>query len=254
MHNQHQQHKKGYNRMTKTDDLDIVYVVRPGESNEELRYSLRSIAKNMPHKRVIIAGYKPSWVKGVTYIANPQKGNKYENSRGNWRAITKQPDIKNFILFNDDFFVMQHTPKLPVYHAGSLTEMIAYYHSRFPGQAYVNILSRTSVMLERLGVPTKEQKSYALHVPMIMNSQKRANLREFAKIVDPEDRTIDMRTLYGNFYRLGGTEMADIKISRKEVLPDTSQTFLSTLDASFRDGKVGVYIRNSFPDKCRYEV
>ncbi|MFF3129757.1 hypothetical protein ACFVRD_48125 [Streptomyces sp. NPDC057908] len=40
---------------------DIVYVVRPWNQNEQLRYSLRTLA-NLPHRRVWIAGYCPTWV------------------------------------------------------------------------------------------------------------------------------------------------------------------------------------------------
>ena len=39
-----------------TKDLDIVYFVKDTPTNEELRISLRSVAKNMPHKRVWVFG------------------------------------------------------------------------------------------------------------------------------------------------------------------------------------------------------
>lgn len=237
----------------KTDGLDIVYIVRPGESNEELRYSLRSVAKNFPHKRVIIAGYKPTWVKDVLHLPSEQKGTKYQNAEANWRAVMAEPSIKDFVLFNDDFFIMRHVAKLPVYHRGDLADIINYYHSKYPGQAYVLNMTRTATMLDKLGIPKKDQKSYALHVPMVMNREKRALLCKIAEMLNPDGKDYQMRTLYGNFYRLGGAEMADVKVSLKDVVPDTSQTFLSTLDDSFRDGKIGVYIRNTFPDKCRYE-
>lgn len=247
-----QQHKRGYKRV-KTDSLDIVYIVRPGESNEELRYSLRSVAKNFPHKRIVIAGYKPSWIKNVLYLPAEQKGTKYQNAENNWRAVMKEPSIKDFVLFNDDFFIMRHVSKLPVYHRGELAEIINYYHSKYPGQAYVNNMVRTATMLDKLGVPKKEQRSYALHVPMVMNNQKRALLCKIAELLNPDGKDYQMRTLYGNFYRLGGAEMADVKINRPEVVPNVDETFVSTLDDSFRDGKVGVYIRRVFSDKCKYE-
>ncbi len=41
---------------------DVVYVVRPGDKNEELRYSIRSVIANLPHRKVWIAGYKPTWL------------------------------------------------------------------------------------------------------------------------------------------------------------------------------------------------
>jgi hypothetical protein len=47
---------------------DVVYVVRPGNRNEELRYSLRSIAAHLPHRRVWLAGFCPSWVRNISFI------------------------------------------------------------------------------------------------------------------------------------------------------------------------------------------
>ena len=35
--------------------MDLVYLVRPGEQNEELRWSLRSLV-NLPHERVFEVG------------------------------------------------------------------------------------------------------------------------------------------------------------------------------------------------------
>ena len=45
--------------------MDFVYIVKEDEKNEDLKYSLRSIAKFYPENKVWIVGYKPSWVKNV---------------------------------------------------------------------------------------------------------------------------------------------------------------------------------------------
>ena len=47
--------------------MDAVYYVRPGDRNDELRYSLRSLA-NLPHDRVWIVGHTPPWVTGIESI------------------------------------------------------------------------------------------------------------------------------------------------------------------------------------------
>ena len=41
-----------YNRCMNTKDLDIIYFVKDCFINEELRFSLRSVAKNLPHRKV----------------------------------------------------------------------------------------------------------------------------------------------------------------------------------------------------------
>lgn len=40
--------------------MDLVYIVKNSEVNEDLRYSLRSVAKFVPHNKIWIVGYKPS--------------------------------------------------------------------------------------------------------------------------------------------------------------------------------------------------
>ena len=45
----------------KTEDLDVVYCVKELITNEELRYSLRSL-RNLPHRKVWIFGGCPKWV------------------------------------------------------------------------------------------------------------------------------------------------------------------------------------------------
>lgn len=237
----------------KTDNLDIVYIVRPGEENEELRYSLRSVAKNFPHRKIFIAGYKPTWISSeVEWIPVNQSGNKYSNAEANWVAAMQDKRITpDFVLFNDDFFIMQPIDELKNYHRGDLADIIAEYHAKQPGSAYSQNMTRTSNMLKRLGV--EKPKSYALHIPMIMNREKRQLLCKIAPLVNPNGKDYQMRTLYGNFYRIGGTQTKDVKISNKFNVPKKADIFLSTLDGSFRDGKVGTYIKNTFQEKCRYE-
>lgn len=40
---------------------DLVWIVKPGDGNEELRWSLRSAVAHVPHERVWIVGSRPGW-------------------------------------------------------------------------------------------------------------------------------------------------------------------------------------------------
>ena len=51
--------------------LDFVYIVGKSEKNEDLRYSLRSIAKHYPDHKVWIVVYKPSCVTNVELLPPP---------------------------------------------------------------------------------------------------------------------------------------------------------------------------------------
>lgn len=88
---------------------DIVIPVKPSEINEDLRYTLRSIAKfGGSYGRVWLAGYKPAWVTNVGYIPCQQAGTKWSNARDNLIAACHHPDVsQQFILFNDDFILTE---------------------------------------------------------------------------------------------------------------------------------------------------
>lgn len=87
--------------------MDIVYVVREGEKNDNLRYSLRSL-KNIPHDDVYIIGHKPEWVKNVKYINRMQRvRNKFQNiSRNMWLATKTSSISDDFIYMDDDFALL----------------------------------------------------------------------------------------------------------------------------------------------------
>ena len=56
--------------------LDVVYVLGTGSSwdNNEIRFSIRSVLKNLPGiGRIIIIGEKSSGLKGFVYIAHPDE-------------------------------------------------------------------------------------------------------------------------------------------------------------------------------------
>lgn len=237
----------------KLTDMDVVYIVREGEVNEELRYSLRSVAKNFPHHQVVIAGYCPRWVQNVRRLETNQGRltNKYDKAELNWQAAMNAPDVtEDFMLFNDDFFIMKPVTEVPNYHRGDLDDVIAEYADK-PGSYLENMLN-TRELLHKLGL--RELKSYALHAPMQMNKLRRKLLQTAVVECGYTGRDTQMRTLYGNFWRLGGERMPDVKATTRSTDPDKKVTFLSSSDDTFKFGKIGFYIREQFKEKCKYEV
>lgn len=235
----------------KLSNADIVYIVREGEENEELRHSLRSVALNVPHRRIVIAGYTPSWVRGVYSIPTVQDGPKYANAEKNWRAVMDDKTVSDdYVVMNDDFYVMRPINELPVLHRGDLDAVIGYY-AKYPGP-YISNMRRTRDLLTRLDIT--EQKSYALHVPMAMNKLKRRILQHVIDEAGYEPHQVQMRTLYGNFWQIGGEEIPDVKTSSRDGAPKANELFLSSNDSSFNDGRMGHYIREQFNEKCKYEV
>lgn len=232
------------------EDCDIVYCVKPSKENEELKYSLRSL-KNIPHRNVWIIGGCPDCVNKDTVhcVEMEQTGvSKWAKSNSSVKRACETKEIsEQFILFNDDFFVLNPVESLPPYYHKTLAYRVREIMTRqnvWGNSGYTRRLSEESRFLKFMGKPTY---NYAVHIPMIFEKEKMLYL--FSKY--PE-RVIS-RAIYGNYYDLGGEDVEDIKIYDNENKPDKNWNFVSTTNESFYNGKVGNYIRNKFRKKCEYE-
>lgn len=227
----------------KTGYPDVLYIVKASEDNEELKYSLRSL-KNLNHGRVFIAGYKPTWVDDrVEYIPSEQAGNKYGNVRMSWRAALNDPRLSDdFILMNDDFFIMRPTKRIPVLRRlKNIDHYIDLFSKVDNDSYYVRSMRQTRELLHSWGIVDID--SYELHVPMVFNKQK---LRALTEKVPAGCHPAHIRTLYGNYYNIGGRRVRDVKIINDHQRISYDQRFLSTIDGSFDTGKVGEFLRKKF--------
>lgn len=226
--------------------MDVVYVVGPGDDNEELRYSLRSLAAHLPHDRVWIAGHRPGWVSGdVGHIPTTQQGSRFRNSTANLRGACEHEDVSDeFAYFNDDFFVMEPADEVPSWHRGPLADVIAATRSSL----YRRGAQATALLMSRMRLDTGEQLSYEVHAPMVVDKALMLQTLDAGAGLP----VLHKRTLYGNMHQLGGEEVADVKVrALGEGPPDA--VFWSTSDAVFAVGRIGALIREAFPDPCRYE-
>lgn len=236
------------------EDMDIVIPVREGEDNESLRYCLRSIAANMPHRKIIIAGYKPSWVTGVHYVAvKTLEQNKYRRVALNILAGAEFPKTSDwFMLFNDDMFVLDPMNELMPFHRGNLIEFIT------SGAMDNAPKQRESIMLTYnalIHAGIKSPLNYELHMPMIMSRFGLLDLIPVLQTMRLEKSPIQLRSFYGNMHHIGGEQIEDTKIahndrfSYQEYFP-----VISTTERSFNHGLAGEEIRERFPNKCHFEV
>lgn len=226
---------------------DIVYVVRRGHSNEELRYSLRSLV-NLPHGRVWIAGFVPQWTRRIGRIDVIQKRTKYLNSTGNLRAACEHPRVaEEFLLFNDDFFVMHPFDRMPVLHRGPIQPVIDHYR-RLDAGPYVEGMEQTRQLLARLGHP--DPLSYELHVPLPIRRQQMLEALDVGHSIP----VLHKRTLYGNLAGLGGSQSTDFKVTAVDDSEYREWPFVSTLDWMFEREAVGRFIRGRFPHPSPYEA
>lgn len=240
----------------KTQLLDVVIPLKENNTNEELRYVLRSIAKNLPHRKIFLAGFKPDWVCGVEYIeVEIPQGLKYSKSMANTKAACLDPRVsEDFMLFNDDFFVMKPTEEINPVHRGPVKQFHTLYaqlNHRY--RNYRDGIGRIRRILETFGKDDKAILSYELHVPMIFNKQKRLECYEIQDRFPAGDLALHTNTLYGNLYEIGGEYVEDVKYNGIDDEPDMDAVFISSGDESFAHGLIGDYVRAAFPDPCKYE-
>lgn len=221
--------------------IDVVYPVRAGNSNDELRYSLRSLS-NLPHGDVWIVGHMPDWVRGVRHVPTTAAGPKWTATLTNWLTVTDHPAFPDtFVLMNDDFFVMEPVDALPVWHHGPLADHAAACKP----SGYADGLARTAVLLQATGIEIP--LSYELHVPLAVDTDGWRFALEPKRI----DLRLAPRSIYGNLHDLGGDLHDDVKIVDRDQAP--AGPYVSTTDLSFGYSTVGRTIRAAFDQPGPYE-
>lgn len=224
---------------------DIVYILRKDIDPYELTYSLRSL-KNFPHGKVWFVGGQPKGLKPDGRIRHEQSGrNKWSQIESSmWKVIENDEVTDDFFLFNDDFFIMKpFEGEFVNYIDGTLSERIEELHSELGLTAYCRTLLKVNQELKYLRAPTK---NFEVHLPMLVNKEGMA--KAIKEISSPQ-----MRSAYGNFCRVPFVQHKDVKVYDMETVPENPD-FLSTNDETFKLGKVGEYIRQTFNEPSRFEV
>lgn len=228
--------------------LDIVYILKEDMTDaEELRYSLRSVEKNFPHRKVWFVCGKPKGITPDGFIPHKQQSDvKWQRIKESmWKVIENDDITEDFFLFNDDFFIMKpFKGKYTNFVDGTLARRIEELREENPWlNHYGRTLFKAEQELMALNCPTM---NYDVHLPMLFNKQLAA--ASINKCSSPQ-----MRSVYGNINRVPYIIHPDVKVYSLDELPEDPD-FLSTNDGTFKDGAVGRYIRECFSDPSRFEV
>jgi len=228
--------------------VDFVYICKSGD-NEELRYSIRSVVNSFPDARVWLVGGKPDWYSG-DFIEVEQKHHKYANAINNLQALCNSEEISNnFVLMNDDFFIIKPIEKIDQFYSGFLSDKIDKYVKITGSSMYIKKLILTRTRLVDQGI--QNPYDYELHIPMPMEKDKLNNvIKKYPSCL--------WRSMYGNINSVGGTQMEDVKVytnprhmARSNDITENS-VFMSTEDQAFKMMLDKVLIK-LFPDKSKYE-
>ena len=225
---------------------DVVYFVKESVVNEELTYSLRTVERNFPHRHIWMYGGCPANLNlGEHHIPHRQVGMKWNRVRNMLRTACDNDNItEDFWLFNDDFFIVKPIEKPENYYHGTLEQLADEIEDRAHPSIYTMRLRELASLLKREGYETK---NYALHVPMLINCKK------MAQVLDNYEATPMFRALYGNYWQIGGTDRADVKIRQYVPLDCMGDIDLISSSDSTWIRPVGQYIRERFKEPSKYE-
>lgn len=234
----------------KTKNLDVVYFVS-AYPQSDLLYSLRSVAKNLECNKVWIYGGKRTCICPDRYcrVMNQVGGDKWEKVRNMYRLVCNNDDItEDFIMFHDDFFVMKPMNSIEPLYRGTFEQHINDVEAKFGKNLsrYTSLLKHAS---ETLKNANKGTLSYELHTPFVFNRKKLLKILEMY----PNEHCI--RSIYANYYKIGGKQHYDIKIfDMKPAFDYKKEPLLSTDDTITTAGNEHWdYIREQFPERCRFE-
>lgn len=246
---------------------DLVYIVREGERNQDLRMSLRSVEKFCNYRKIWIIGYKPSWITGVEYIHTEQKGNKWQNSNNNYLVACNCPDIsEDFILMNDDFFaikpIINWKENVNVY-LGNIGDEIQKYSKKDSKSRWQYAFDYANDLLDDMKCNTRY--NYESHWPIMINKKtylefiNRPEIIEFLK----GRKVLHKRSIYRNLYPLENVEnqklIKDVKIplNRDLTVDFLQESWLSVFDDVVDNWrkfpKLNGYLKIMFPNKSKFE-
>lgn len=237
-----------------TSNLDIVYLLKDSAYNDELKYSLRSVEQNFPHHKVWFVGGRPVGLVPDERMTLAQKEKtKYDRTHALLKQVCENDKItKEFVLFNDDFFVMKPVKMLMPYYNGTLLGLCDRINQqRVTPSPYTERLKDTATMLKRFIALGQAPLNFELHVPMVFNREQLSSILRWTNLNG-------VRSIYGNIFHSPSEDglvscRTDVKIHDQTLAPDPDADFLSTTDLSFSSGLVGDFIKKSFPRKSRFE-
>lgn len=254
--NQHRHSKLfrrlGFNKGFK-GSYDVVYVIKDSSMNPELFYSLRALEENWQYKSVWFCGGCPEGLKPDCQMKVAQTGlNKWDRVRNMLIKICKNNNItEDFWLFNDDFYVLKKiSEEMPPQYNGELMGYIERTERKQNGKdGFTKRLRQLHQKLIEAGLTTL---NYEVHKPMLFNRKK------LLEVLQKFPDTPGYRSLYGNYWKIGGENRHDMKIKVLKFTPIDKVSnfweFVSTSDESFDHGNVGELIKSRFTERSRFEI
>lgn len=230
----------------------LILPVRPGDSNEELRYAARSWEANLalPDGLTLwTVGHKPSWLTPDRHI----EGNHYrsvpfavfDNIRlASEEAVAAGCGDEPALYMNDDFFCLDPTGAvLPVRRNVDLEQHLGTFPPR-AGLWWPRSLALTLSWLQSEGYP--HPRSYEVHRPLLATPRAMFEALSRWDITSGDD-VPQWRTVYGVLNGVEAHPVEDVKLSRQST--GVGSAWVSTSDQSWRIHRVALMKRFQKPSR-----
>lgn len=204
-------------------------------NHNELRYALRSWVKYGSVENVLIIGHRPEWLQNVHHV--PYLDQRYPKVENIFRKVKMAAELyPEFILANDDHFLMEPIADLPYYYSCKLKDFKGH-----AGDTFFRYVDTTARLFP-------DGKYFDIHTPMICRKE----------IIDQLDYKKDVlfKSYYCNTAGVEGVQLEDCKISghiRRDQIESyvKGRPFISTGESISLDLKK--YLLERFPNPCTFE-
>ncbi len=251
--------------------MNILYILGNGSlhNNEELRYSLRSVEKNVtpsaverspssverspstPEARIIVVGDNPGFLSDKVeyhYVPDASSNKAYSIAKKiEWAC--KNVLQGDFLFMNDDFFFHKKIvpAAYPNYQMGPLKQSA-------PDRNYERLLLDTHNYLHTLGHTTLH---FDVHTPIIYNTEKFLALSPHWEESKKRHFGLVVKSVYGNIYGLPHLPYIDCKLDQLKTYDDFKRieatSCISCSDQGWRNG-VADYLKLKFPNPSKFEI
>ena len=244
--------------------MDLVYIVKESDENDDLRYSLRSVEKFVPYDNIWIVGYKPKWVKNVNYIPVKQSGNKWNNSVKNILTACKCDKIsENFVLMNDDFFAIKPISNLEESINVTLGLLKYSIKKHKPLQSrWGNAFQYLQDLLRKMKI-REPYYDYESHIPLMINRKIYLEVMDRQEVKDymKTSKVLHKRSLYKNCsentYPKILEEDVKIEFDRDVIKKIKVCDWLSVFDNQVNKSnykRLNFLLQSLFPEKSKFET
>lgn len=247
--------------------MDALYLLRESKSDEELRWSLRSLAVNGPAVgRVFIFGHLPAWVDTEAVWHYPWEGPRSEDGAND--ILCKKlldamscPALGEDVLYMcDDFVFLKPVREVP---ALVLEDMSRHYRGGEINN-WQKMLWKTFDYCRAFGFPGW---NFETHTPKVLNKARFVDMMEKFRPGWENARHmcdgINYETAYFNMFPPERIEYAQARrvgilkpLAEKEVYEATMRPFdmLFYNDEAAADGLLFEALEDLFPVKSRFEM